>query len=551
MNEFEAIALAAAAKKRKQEAAAQMTAGGNQKQPRSSAGDTEAKRKKLRLLQEQARVKAPTLQKSGSAPQSLMSDKKDDAVPTYEELIAKARELDAAGDTAGAKRLAQIAISRRDQMKPAQAANTTGQVFEIQANDGTVYEVQAANIEQAAATVNGLGSKDKPWGQVLKENLIGDNDPTTQNFGEKVGSFLNKAGESFFLGAVGDETSARLESALSGVDYEQRRDHYRQQEQQIEEQHPLASFIAELAPLAVPATGLANAATRGTNLGLATLRGGALAGAQGAAYGFAEGEGGFENRLDDAKTAGALSAGMGALAAPIANKAQNFVDGLSVQSLVRDLVKGAPSADDLSARAITMYQRGQARGRILGAQEAKTLADDVRQTLMQEGVMRSDKSLITRDPDVKRILDELDDLEQFGLAGNQVKPVREIFSAAAKDRNPTRARIGRIILNKYDKAVSDIAPEFRHGDQLYTRAKKTQAVDQLIDVADDSDAAKAMRREFQKVDRRHIKGENTPLGSTSDDEVAAMQRVARGTGSERLARKIGTAAPTSVSDLMF
>ena len=89
------------------------------------------------------------------------------------------------------------------------------------------------------------------------------------------------------------------------------------------------------------------------------------------------------------------------------------------------------------------------------------------------------------------------------------------------------------------------------GLPLYTRAKKTQADDQLIDVADNSDAANAMRREFQKVDRRHIKGENMPLGKMNDNEVAAMQRVARGTGSERLARKIGTAAPTSVSDLMF
>ena len=50
---------------------------------------------------------------------------------TYEELIAKARELDAAGDMAGAKRLAQIAISRRGQTETPQPAqppvqNTTG-----------------------------------------------------------------------------------------------------------------------------------------------------------------------------------------------------------------------------------------------------------------------------------------------------------------------------------------------------------------------------------------------------------------------------------------
>ncbi|MEL7223674.1 MAG: hypothetical protein AAGL17_02145, partial [Cyanobacteria bacterium J06576_12] len=92
----------------------------------SSATGTDAKRKKLRLQQDQVRARANS--------------------STYEELIAKARELDAAGDTAGAKRLAQIAISRRDQAKAAQAANTMGQVFEIQADDSTVYKVFFQNL---------------------------------------------------------------------------------------------------------------------------------------------------------------------------------------------------------------------------------------------------------------------------------------------------------------------------------------------------------------------------------------------------------------------
>lgn len=62
MTEQEAMALAAAAKRRKQGAAAQMTAGDNRTQPQSFTGDTEAKRRKLRLLQDQARVRARTTQ---------------------------------------------------------------------------------------------------------------------------------------------------------------------------------------------------------------------------------------------------------------------------------------------------------------------------------------------------------------------------------------------------------------------------------------------------------------------------------------------------------
>ena len=50
---------------------------------------------------------------------------------TYEELIAKSRELAAAGDMAGAKRVAQIAISRRGGGQ-AQAPHNTGIVGNIE-----------------------------------------------------------------------------------------------------------------------------------------------------------------------------------------------------------------------------------------------------------------------------------------------------------------------------------------------------------------------------------------------------------------------------------
>lgn len=80
-----------------------------------------------------------------------------------------------------------------------------------------------AELERRQAARPGLGQR-------IRDNLLGDDDPTTQNFGERVGSFLNKAGESMTFGLIGDEASAAVESVLPGVDYETRRDHYRDQE---------------------------------------------------------------------------------------------------------------------------------------------------------------------------------------------------------------------------------------------------------------------------------------------------------------------------------
>ena len=47
-------------------------------------------------------------------------------------------------------------------------------------------------------------------GQRLRDNLLGDDDPSTQNLGERIGSTLNKAGEAMTFGLIGDETGAGL-----------------------------------------------------------------------------------------------------------------------------------------------------------------------------------------------------------------------------------------------------------------------------------------------------------------------------------------------------
>ena len=491
MTEQEAMALAAAAKKRKQEAAAQMTAGGAQTQPQASAGDTEAKRRKLRLQQEQARVRAKTTQ---GQPAQDFSD------------------------------------------------------ADIQAMIDELERPSKQDIDRMLAELEGRSSAKGPsFGHRAKEFFLGDDDPNTQNLGERIGSTLNKAGESLFFGYVGDETSAAVESLLPGVDYSQRRDHYRQQEEILERDNPALALVAELAPLAIPATGVANAATRGTSLGLATLRGGALTGAQGASYGFMEGEGGFQNRLRDARDAGALSAGLGMAATPVTRGLQRFADHRAFTKAGKQMAKTAPSVDDLTSQATALYGKGEARGQILTRDAAKGLADDVASALKQSGVMRSNGQLITRDADVRRVVQEMQDLVQHGLEGNQVKPVRSLFQAAAKDRDPTRARIGKILLNKFDEAVKRNAPEFAEGDALYHRAKKVQSVDQMIDLADTSDTANALRREFQKVDRQNIKGQT----GMTPDEVTAMQRVARGGRAEGLARALGRSAPRSVSGALF
>lgn len=387
----------------------------------------------------------------------------------------------------------------------------------------------------------------RSFGDAFMDNIVGRDDGV-MSYGEKLGSFLNKAGESMTLGLVGDEASASAESVLMGADYEKRRDHYRQQERQLQKENPYIALGAELAPAAIPGLGTFGAAMKGGNLLRGAALGGAVAGAQGATYGFMEGEGGLNNRLEEAKQAGQLSAGLGAVAAPVARGVGRFADWRAQNRATKQMVRTAPSVDDLTSQAGQLYAKGEARGQILSPKAAQRLADDALGELRAKGVMRSNGQIITRDPETRQIIEELSDLAQNGLRGVEVKPVRALFQKAASDSDPARARIGAILLTKLDDAVKREAPEFAEGDTLYSRAMKARDVDRMLDMADTSDTANALRREFQKADRRQISGR---AGSMTPDEIEAMQRVARGTRGEKFARTLGRSAPRSVSGALF
>lgn len=397
--------------------------------------------------------------------------------PTYEQLMDAARRADAAGETNDARRLLELAKQAQDygrnpdgtygqppegtvfnpntgqMVDPALMRNHVSEGYSM--TDNTDVMRMKIRLAQEQAKIKG-GANRSP----VAEFFFGDDDPNTQNTGEKIGSFLNKAGESMTFGLVGDEASAAVEGVMPGVNYADRRDHYRQQERQFEQDHPVAALGAELLPMAIPGAGAASWAMRGGNLGGKMLRGGTVAGAQGGTYGFMEGEGGAEQRATTGVQSGLLSAGIGAAMAPATQLAQRGMDKWASNRAVREMVKTAPTADDLTARASKLYGKGKARGEILSKDSAKALADDAMATLKSEGVMRADGSLITRDPDAARIVSDLQDLSQYGLTGNQVKPVREVFKAAAGDRDPARARIGKILLSKFDDAVNQTHRNF-------------------------------------------------------------------------------------------
>lgn len=195
--------------------------------------------------------------------------------------------------------------------------------FIITGPDGKRYRVSGANQEGAlAALKKTLGAGDaqpmKGVGTRLWENIVGDNDPTTQNTGEKIGSLLNMAGESMTMGLIGDEASAAVAGAGAamipggkdfGAAYADRRDFERNQQAVAEEDMPVASTVAKVAGAVLPAALMRNPQTVMGAAGMGAGMGGFT--------GFMEGEGSFENRATNAAAGTVIGGALGAASIPL------------------------------------------------------------------------------------------------------------------------------------------------------------------------------------------------------------------------------------------
>lgn len=414
-------------------------------------------------------------------------------------------------------------------------ADIAAAVRQYQGNGGSAVEAQASTEPKPPQPAQ---PETKSWGQTIKENLLGDDDPTTQNFGEKIGSALNMAGESLTLGLIGDEASAAVESIMPGVDYEARRDHYRQQEALFRKDHPVASFTAEMAPVLIPGVG-SMAVAKGAS-GVARMGRGALAsGTGGAIFGAMEGEGGLEDRMKNAAFTGALGAGIGAAAPAVGGAFQRLWEGHLRRKAVNQMIDVAPTADGLYRQAHGHYSKGAARGQIASPDEAIGLGVDMQQALHKKGALWSDGSLVANDPATKQAIDALKPMAEHGLNGAQVKPVRKAVTRAAKQGD---SHVGSALLEQFDDFVYSRAPEFQRGDELYARAKKVDQIEDLIRGAEVEDTTNSLRAKFKTLGRKDIKGQ---LPGWTDDEIAAARRVVKGGPGERTARWVGSMAPKS------
>lgn len=163
-------------------------------------------------------------------------------------------------------------------------------------------------------------------GAMLYDNVVGSDDGV-QSFGESLGTWLNRGGETMTLGLVGDEASAAAYSALPGRTYEGELDRFRTNEDNMS---GMGKFSADIVGSLVPGLGGLSLVSRARTLPAAVAGGMGFGAAAGATQGFMEGEDGFANRMMNSGIGAGIGAAFGGaiplLGAGIQRGARAFSD---------------------------------------------------------------------------------------------------------------------------------------------------------------------------------------------------------------------------------
>lgn len=380
----------------------------------------------------------------------------------------------------------------------------------------------------------------------VRDNIIGVDDGVMST-GEKIGNLINQGGEAMTLGIIGDEADAAAAAAIpGGMDYDQRLAYMRSNQAQMEEEHPVLSTVAKVAPALIPGVGMARMAQGGTMLARAS-KGGAMGAGAGGIYGFMEGEGGAGRRASEAGTTAAISGVIGAGLPVVTGMIGGFIKAGLNRRARSEFIDSAPTVENLIERASAKYDEAAARGVSASPQRVGQLVENIGDLLRREGVVSPLGRISQAYPKVANALDMLGDYAEDAMTPEHMQQVRKLLQSAARSADGQEARIGTQMLKAFDDFVEPLAPQFREANQLYRQAMNGKLIEEAVELAGvragqftGSGFENALRTEFRRLSRDIVKGN---LRGLSPDQVSLIRRVAEGAPLENTLRNMGKAAP--------
>lgn len=252
----------------------------------------------------------------------------------------------------------------------------------------------------------------------------------------------------------------------------------------------------------------------------------------GALTGFGTGEE-LSDRAQQAVSGGAIGAGLGGIAGSVAGALAN-----------KSVAAATPEAQELFDEADALYEAAKNSNVVFPQAQVKSVADDIASRVITEGI---DPDL---HPGATAALRRLQVAAEGNLTARDAHTIRRVLAAARGDiSNPDQARIAGIMTREFDQLLSGAIPDFAQANAVNTIAHKAQTIEQTIQKARDMSAANYSASGFENALRQQFKNlltSRTALRGFTDEEVAAIRKVAEGGPIENVLRWVGKLAPTGV-----
>jgi len=414
--------------------------------------------------------------------------------------------------------------------------------------DAPIVQPAGAAAQGQAAWMNApvvsAAPQERGIGAAIYDNLIGNPNDGVQSYGEQLGTWLNRAGESMTLGVVGDEASAAATGMLPGRSYGGELDRYRANEAGMS---TLGGLSADIAGALVPGIGTAGLIARApTALGRIGV-GAATGGAMGAVQGFAEGEGGSAERLRGSLSGAGIGSALGGAIPAIGAGIGSVAKGNATRRMIRQAGRNAPTSEALRAEGNALYQQiddagvqirpeafSRARESILNSLRANTGFDE----------LPGPGSLTPNTSRVVQIMDAAGDkMAQDPTAALPFRSLdqmrRQAGAAAGNITNKSDQRAGVEVIKQLDDFVQTLSPDdviegsdvatlqsaIGKARDVWSRMSRSQTVDDAIGRSENylSGPASGIRNQFKNI------LQNKKLSAQfTDAERAALRQVTNG-----------------------
>lgn len=451
-------------------------------------------------------------------------------------------------------------------------------MIEIEGPDGTIYEFPDGTDQNTMRTAMqkvyggpaAVSEQQRGFGAALYDNIIGNPDDGVQSYGEQLGTWLNRAGESMTLGLAGDEASAGITGMLPGRDYESELARYRQNEEDMSTAGQLTADLAGAGVgvvgslLAAPAVGIAAPAT---TLGRVGLGAGIGAGA-GATQGFMEGEGGVGDRLSNAGMGAALGGALGGVVPAIGGMVGRGLRNRATNRAINEAAAAGPSTAALRAQADELYNAVDAAGVQVSPEAFNRARSEITDYLTSNTGFDQLPGPGSLTPQTSRVVDIM------AAMGDQGEPIpfrqidqlrRQAQSAAGNFTNRADQQAGTAVIDQLDNFIQRLNPDDVVGGadvgalqsgitkarEVWGTMGRSRAIDEAMEAGQNyrSGEASGIKNQIASILRNPKKSRGF-----SSAEREALRRVVDGsvleTAADYMGSGIGQAATTVTGALM-